>query len=456
VKSWVAWVGYGEYERSGGQPFAGPVPPNLPPEVTDIYISIGGGSYVKSDGCIYTWRDTFVSIKFSDGSSFVWWDFHTELKCPGETVEEFDEVISTGGIEDPNTGEWSGWVRSYSSDNQNVTRRASLRASANAVVDLNSLAGLQRPFVGPEHDEVDLTFAPGAVLDLRGYDGAQGPLFQTNGPVPILCDTVLLDPGVVLSDLIAPPPMVFAGAVVQELALLRTQAASLDVGPSSVSLLAINLGNASEAARFGWIDVLAWSWGGPVVLPLSPLQVATLDIPVQVPAVPPGTESPLQVEMQAGQYLQYDGMALVRAQDPPPPAQVYCTAKTNSRGCTPQIGSSGRATLSGYDDFVIHATDVLPGKHGLAFYGFGSAQIPFQGGLLCVQSPVKRTPVRTATAQNSGALCDGRYAFHMTQEFMQAKGFSAGTDLYVQWWSRDPQAPFGTGLTDAVSLTIGL
>lgn len=457
VADWVDWVGYGEYERTGGQPFASPVPPGLVPEVTDIYIDVEGGSTLRGDGCLYTWKDEFVWIQFSDGSSFLWWSLHTELDCPGGSVEVFDHVLSSGGVEDPQTGAWSGWVRSYSMEDLQVARRASLRGSAGAVVSSSALGSASRPLVGSGYGDVDVTLAPGGVLDLRGLSGAQGPLFQTDLPVLLRCDTVLLDPGVVIADLFVPAPNIGPAAVVQELALLGNSPAVLHEGASDKRLCLASFGNEPGPALLDWIDVLGWSWGGPLVVPTSPMQAVSFALPFQVPpGVPAGTGSDAQVSMQAGQYQQYGGMALFRAEVAPPPAQVYCLAKPNSLGCLPRISTSGAPTLTGYDDFVIHATDVLPAKFGVAFHGFGADQVPLQGGWLCMQVPLVRTPVRLAAPLGSGATCDGWYSFHMTQEYMASEGFGPGTNVCAQWWSRDPAAPFGTGLSDAVSFTVGL
>jgi hypothetical protein len=368
-------------------------------------------------------------------------------------VEVFDNVLATAGVEDPSTGAWSGWVRSYSRENLQVQRRASLRGSANASVSLSALGALPRPLVGPDTDDVDITLDAGGVLDLRGLDGAQGPLFETGAPV--LIDTILLDPGVQLIDLFAPPPGLAPGATVHELFVMGRPSEFFDVGPGALVLRPINLGNAPDPVVFDWIDVLAWSFGGPVMLPLSPFELGLVQIPLQVPPVPLGTESALSVGAQplAGQYLQYESLA-VRVQLPPA-SQTYCTAKPNSLGCIPKIGTSGSPTWTGYDDFVIHATDVLPNKAGLVIHGSAAAQIPFSGGLLCVQPPLTRTKVSIATRLNSGAVCDGQLAHLLTQEYMQMKGLAPGTSLFAQWWSRDGQSSFATGLTDGVSFTIG-
>src|SRR6185295_11899367 len=76
---------------------------------------------------------------------------------------------------------------------------------------------------------------------------------------------------------------------------------------------------------------------------------------------------------------------------------VYCTAKLNSQGCAPAIGSSGSPSAAATSGFVVSATLVLNHKPGLLLYGVsGRAASAFQGGTLCLHSPIRRsTPVNS-------------------------------------------------------------
>ncbi len=141
-------------------------------------------------------------------------------------------------------------------------------------------------------------------------------------------------------------------------------------------------------------------------------------------------------------------------------AITYCTAKTNSLGCVPLIGSNGTVSLSDSSPFVITAQQVLNRKTGIFFYGTtGRADNPFQGGTLCFNPPIRRT-----LAQNSGGSpppvldCSGSYSFDFDAWY--ATGHDAtlvpGAVLEGQFWSRDPQSPFGSGLTDAIEFTVTL
>jgi hypothetical protein len=137
------------------------------------------------------------------------------------------------------------------------------------------------------------------------------------------------------------------------------------------------------------------------------------------------------------------------------PPSVYCSAKTNSRGCTPAMSWSGVPSAGAGSGFVLRATEVLDGVPGMLFYGLaGPAAQPFQGGFLCVQSPLRRT-----AAVLSGGLppCGGLLAFDFNAHAASGAdpGLTAGTDVHCQFWSRDGKDPFGLSLTDAVAFTLG-
>lgn len=131
-------------------------------------------------------------------------------------------------------------------------------------------------------------------------------------------------------------------------------------------------------------------------------------------------------------------------------ADAYCSAKTNSLGCTPSMA----AQLAG-QNLVLAAQQVLPGEAGLLFYSLqGAAGAPFQGGFLCVQPPLTRTAVQTSGAAGAPP-CTGTYAFDFTA--FAASGADpalvGGQPVWVQYWSRDSTASFGSGLTNALTFT---
>jgi hypothetical protein len=138
----------------------------------------------------------------------------------------------------------------------------------------------------------------------------------------------------------------------------------------------------------------------------------------------------------------------------------------NSLGCTPAIGFSGKPSFCCGHGFKVVCTQVRNNKSGLLFYtNSGQAALPFQGGTLCVKSPIRRTP-----AQNSGGTpppandCSGVFAIDMNAFALGTLGGSPapfllvpGTTIDAQWWGRDPgfPAPNNTMLSDAVQYVIG-
>jgi hypothetical protein len=148
-----------------------------------------------------------------------------------------------------------------------------------------------------------------------------------------------------------------------------------------------------------------------------------------------------------------------------PVPSTYCTAKVNSLGCTPTIGSTGTPSATAPSGFVVTGSNVRNQKAGLLFYGInGPASTPFQGGTLCVQTPIRRTPV-----VNSGGTslptndCTGVYSIDMNTFAQGGLGGTpspalqvAGTNVNCQWWGRDPgfAAPNNTTLTDGLAYQV--
>lgn len=136
---------------------------------------------------------------------------------------------------------------------------------------------------------------------------------------------------------------------------------------------------------------------------------------------------------------------------------VYCTAKTNSQGCLPAIAAVGSASASNATSLTISASNVINQKLGLLFYGYAPSATSFQGGTMCVANPLRRTAAQLSGGSPSGADCTGVYSYDFSARI--ASGIDpqlaiVGQQVNAQFWSRDPSAPFTTGLTDAVSFKI--
>jgi probable HAF family extracellular repeat protein len=134
----------------------------------------------------------------------------------------------------------------------------------------------------------------------------------------------------------------------------------------------------------------------------------------------------------------------------------YCTAKTNSLGCTPVIGSNGFPSQAGADDFHVTASNVLNNKSGLMAWSTVQGNAPFFGGTLCIASPIDRTPFQNSGG-NAGALdCSGTYTFHFSQAYVAAHSLAPGATVRCQFWSRDPgfTPPNNIGLTDGLRFLV--
>jgi hypothetical protein len=127
--------------------------------------------------------------------------------------------------------------------------------------------------------------------------------------------------------------------------------------------------------------------------------------------------------------------------------QAYCTAKTTSTGCVPATSFTGMPSASASSGFVVRCGQVRNQKNGLLFYGVnGSANLPFQGGTMCVAVPQVRTPIQTSGGNPSPADdCSGVFALDMNAYATGSLGGAplpalsvAGTTVHCQFWGRDP------------------
>ena len=144
---------------------------------------------------------------------------------------------------------------------------------------------------------------------------------------------------------------------------------------------------------------------------------------------------------------------------------VYCTAKTNSLACVPAIAATGTPSATAGSGFVVSATNIMNNKNGLLFYGItGQAALPFQGGTLCVKSPIKRTPSVNSGGNPPPNDCSGVFSLDMNLYAVGGLGGTPlpeltvpGTVVDCQWWGRDPgfPAPNNTTLSDGLEYVVG-
>ncbi|MCY2958870.1 MAG: hypothetical protein NTY35_01800 [Planctomycetota bacterium] len=155
------------------------------------------------------------------------------------------------------------------------------------------------------------------------------------------------------------------------------------------------------------------------------------------------------------------GVFLLRAEGSGTTPAVYCNAKVNSLGCTPQISSLGVPSASSGAGFLIQGSNVRNLQNGILFYGTsGRASTPFLGGTLCVQAPLRRTAIQNSGGSVGTANCTGIYHFDFNAWIASGADpmLVAGVTVNCQFYSRDPAfpPPNNIGLTDALEFTIGL
>ena len=170
-------------------------------------------------------------------------------------------------------------------------------------------------------------------------------------------------------------------------------------------------------------------------------------------AIDAGSSQPAQLDPDGSPA---DIGAIVFDPQHPDTPSSYCTAKLNSLGCTPQIGSGGAASASGAL-FSITCGNVMNNKSGLLFYGYEPKASPYQGGWLCVQAPVKRTALQNSGGNPPPNDCSGQFAYDFDARIQSGvdPGLAAGAAVYAQYWYRDPASSFTTGRSDGLYFVIG-
>ncbi len=141
----------------------------------------------------------------------------------------------------------------------------------------------------------------------------------------------------------------------------------------------------------------------------------------------------------------------------------YCTSSTTTLGCAPRMGATGSPSASASSGFVLRATDVEPQRLGVVFYGLdngGFTPLPWAAGStswFCVRPPTQRGPITNSggvLAQCTGVISLDWSAFVHAAPGSLGAPFVGGETVNAQAWFRDPTAPRGTNLSDALRFSV--
>lgn len=114
---------------------------------------------------------------------------------------------------------------------------------------------------------------------------------------------------------------------------------------------------------------------------------------------------------------------------------------------TPRSGSSPASSRTGRPAtpcVALAGLALLAALHG--------APLAAQGGTLCVEPPIQRTPPQHSGSSGSPP-CAGVLSLDLNAAGICA-GIGVGHRGWIQRWFRDPASPITTGLTDAIEFTV--
>lgn len=143
---------------------------------------------------------------------------------------------------------------------------------------------------------------------------------------------------------------------------------------------------------------------------------------------------------------------------------TYCTSGTSTNGCAPTIAANVPPNVANTYGCVITTSGMEGNKLGMSFYGvnnLGFTPTPFtpaSSSWRCVAAPIQRMGP-PANSGGSTGLCEGVLtlswdAYQIAHPTALGNPWLAGAKVYVQTWCRDPLAPAGANLSNALEMTV--
>ena len=135
---------------------------------------------------------------------------------------------------------------------------------------------------------------------------------------------------------------------------------------------------------------------------------------------------------------------------------AYCTSTPVSQGCTIDISFSGAPSATSQTPFIIEASPSPSNRNGIFFYGYAPTFNAFNAGTLCVQPPIRRTPVQNSGGDPPPSNCSGAFSFDFNAYMSGASDpqLQPGTTVYSQFWFRSPGDPGNSAMSQAAAFTI--
>lgn len=142
----------------------------------------------------------------------------------------------------------------------------------------------------------------------------------------------------------------------------------------------------------------------------------------------------------------------------PDPAAVYCAALDNSLGCAPIVKLTGASSATAGSGHVLDCSKLVSGSIGLLYYGTqGPLAAPVAGFYQCVKPPILRMAAQSTGGPTFPPNCSGQLSFDFNAWIATGSDPSlvAGSAVYAQFWSRDPQAVSTMHFSPAVAFLVG-